>query len=132
SKTINGVSTQFLYDGNDIAQESGASGVATYLHSLSIDEPFVRQSSNNEYYHTDALGSTLALSNAAGAVATSYSYEAFGKPTISGTSSHSFQYTGRENDGPGLYYYRARYYSPTVQRFVSDDRLEFTGDVCDL
>ena len=40
----------------------------SYLRSLNIDESFVRQSSNNEFYHTDALGSTLALSNAAGAV----------------------------------------------------------------
>jgi hypothetical protein len=31
------------------------------------------------------------------------------------------QYTGRENDGTGLYYYRARYYSPALQRFISID-----------
>src|SRR5206468_659042 len=100
------------YDGNDIAQESGASGVATYLRSLRIDEPFVRQSGISEYYHADALGSTLALSNASGAVATSYSYEAFGKTTITGASSNPFQYTGREDDGTGLFYYRARFYNP--------------------
>jgi len=69
------------------------------------------------------LGSTLALSNAAGAVAISYAYEAFGKTTITGTSFNPFQYTGRENDGTGLYYYRARYYSPMHQRFTSEDPL---------
>jgi RHS repeat-associated protein len=31
------------------------------------------------------------------------------------------QYTGRENDGTGLYYYRARYYDPGLKRFVSED-----------
>lgn len=37
--------------------------------------------------------------------------------------------TGRENDGTGLYYYRARYYSPTMQRFVSEDPIRFlSGD----
>ena len=33
----------------------------------------------------------------------------------------SCQYTGRENDGTGAYFYRARYYSPTLQRFISED-----------
>jgi len=31
------------------------------------------------------------------------------------------QYTGREVDGTGLYYYRARYYDPVLKRFISDD-----------
>ncbi|WP_447980245.1 RHS repeat-associated core domain-containing protein [Candidatus Nitrospira bockiana] len=42
-----------------------------------------------------------------------------------GTASTSaFQYAGRENDGTGLYYYRARYYSPRLQRFISEDPLD--------
>lgn len=32
-----------------------------------------------------------------------------------------FQFTGRENDGTGSYYYRARYYEPARSRFVSED-----------
>lgn len=123
SKTINGVTTSYLYDGNDIVQEIGGSAVgASYVRSLSIDEPFVRQmATGNEFYHTDTLGSSLAQSNAAGATTVSYSYEAFGKTTMTGTSSNPFQYTGRENDGTGLYYYRARYYRPTSQRFIGED-----------
>jgi len=36
--------------------------------------------------------------------------------------ANPFQFTGRENDGvAGLYYYRARYYHPGLQRFVSED-----------
>lgn len=37
------------------------------------------------------------------------------------------QFTGRENDGTGLYYYRARYFSPTLQRFISEDPIKFAG-----
>ena len=37
--------------------------------------------------------------------------------------TNPFQYTGRENDATGLYYYRARYYSPTLRRFISEDPL---------
>ena len=38
-----------------------------------------------------------------------------------GGGTNPYQYTGRENDGVGLYYYRARYYSPALKRFVSED-----------
>ena len=44
--------------------------------------------------------------------------------------------TGRENDQPvlsgvegGLYYYRARYYSPTLQRFISEDPIGLDGGI---
>src|SRR5256885_14685330 len=56
------------------------------------------------------------------------SYEPFGKTTASGlTTSSTLQYTGRENAGTGLYYYRARYYHPVLQRFISEDPIEFAG-----
>src|SRR5205807_1767077 len=99
SKTINGVTTQFLYDANDIVVENGPLGAAAYLRSLNIDEPFVRQSSSNEYYHADALGSILALTSDSGAATSAYFYDQFGKTTINSASANSFQYAGRENDG---------------------------------
>jgi len=72
----------------------------------------------------DALGSVIALTDETGAIKTQYTYDPFGNVTVSGESSDNpFQYTGRENDGTGLYYYRARYYSPELQRFISEDPL---------
>lgn len=123
SKVIGSLTSQFLYDGNDIAAEIGGSAVGTsYLRSLNIDEPFIRQmGTGNEFYHADALGSSLVLSNAQGTSGTMYTYEPFGKTTITGTSANAFQYTGRESDGTGMYYYRARYYQPKLQRLVSED-----------
>lgn len=41
--------------------------------------------------------------------------------SATGSSNNPYQYTGRENDGTGLYYYRARYYSPSLKRFISED-----------
>jgi RHS repeat-associated protein len=33
----------------------------------------------------------------------------------------------RQNDGSGMYYYRARYYNATLQRFISEDPIGFQG-----
>ena len=95
---------------------------------MNIDELFIRQAgTGNEYYHTDALGSSIALTNTQGGAATTYTYEPFGKTTSTGVSSNAIQYTGRENDGTDLYYYRARYYSPKLQRFIGEDPIGFGG-----
>ena len=61
-------------------------------------------SSGSRTFITDALGSTIGLADTSGTVQTQYSYGAFGLTTSSGAaSSNSFQFTGRENDGTGLY-----------------------------
>ena len=53
------------------------------------------------------MGSTLALADTSGALQTSYAYTPYGAATTSGAAStNAVQYTGRENDGNGLYYYR--------------------------
>ncbi len=104
---------------------------ANLLTGLGVDETFSRtDASGARHLLTDALGSTLALTDGTGAVQTSYSYEPYGKTTVSGTaSSNSFEYTGRENDNTGLYFYRARYYNPGLQRFVSEDPIGLAGGV---
>jgi len=50
-------------------------------------------------------------------------------PRASGgtSSSNELGYAGREDDGTGVYYYRARYYHPGLQRFISEDPIEFDG-----
>jgi RHS repeat-associated protein len=60
-----------------------------------------------------------------------YTYEPFGKTAdTGGLNTNPFQFTGRENDGTGLYYYRARYYHPGLQRFMSEDPIGYAaGDI---
>jgi RHS repeat-associated protein len=69
-------------------------------------------------------------------VTTSYTYEPFGRTTVSGTSStNPFAFTGREEDSTGalsLYHYRARYYSPALQRFLTEDPVGFAGGDANL
>nr|WP_202863427.1 RHS repeat-associated core domain-containing protein [Xanthomonas campestris] len=80
------------------------------------------------YYLTDNLGSTRALTNAEGAVVRRYDYTPYGQAQATGGSSDNpYQYTGRELDKSGLQYYRARYYSPEMGRFISEDSYGFAG-----
>jgi RHS repeat-associated protein len=129
-RTVNGNATEFLYDGLNVVQElSGGTVIANLLTGLSLDEYFARTDGDGAHsLLTDALGSTLAILDSAGGIRTEYTYEPFGRTAATGTTSaNSLQYTGRENDGTGLYYLRARYYNPTLQRFIREDPLEFAG-----
>lgn len=128
AKTVSGP-TSFLYDGANAAQELiGGSPTANVLAG-GIDEVFERtEGAGTRALLTDALGSTVALVDGSGALQTQYTYEPFGATSTTGAASaNPTQYTGRENDGTGLYYYRARYYDPRLQRFVSEDPIGFGG-----
>jgi len=131
-KTVNSSLTEFLHDGvNPVQETSGATVLANILPGLDIDEFLTRTDAGagvTSNFLTDALGSAVALADSAGTVQTEYTYEPFGKTTATGVSNtNPFQYTGRENDGTGLYYYRGRYYHPGLQRFISEDPIGFRG-----
>jgi len=114
-----------------VQETSGATILANILPGVGIDEFLTRTdvvAGITSNFLTDALGSPVAVTDNAGAVQTEYTYEPFGKTTPGGASnSSSYQYTGRENDGTGLYYYRARYYQSELKRFISEDPIEFAG-----
>jgi RHS repeat-associated protein len=120
----------FVYDGDNLIQTVNASGstVARYTQGQNIDEPLaLQQSTTIDYYEVDGLGSVTSVSSTTGTVAQSYAYDSFGNTTNSaGSLTNFFRYTAREFDTEtGLYYYRARYYDPTVGRFLGEDPLRF-------
>jgi len=123
SKTIGSNATGYLYDGANFVQEkNGGAVTANLLNGPGMDELYARQSSaGNHSMLPDALGSILMATDATQATVVSYSYDAYGATTQTGTNDNSQQFTGRENDGTGLYFYRARYYSPQFARFISQD-----------
>jgi RHS repeat-associated protein len=131
SKSI-GSTTSFLYDGANTVQElSGTTPTANLLTGLGIDQTLTRtDAGGTNTLLTDALGSTLELADPSGSSQRHYAYEPFGATSASGNSStNAAQFTGRDNDGTGLYYYRARFFSPALQRFVSEDPAGFgAGD----
>jgi RHS repeat-associated protein len=129
SKTIAGTTTKVFYDGANAVQETQGAATTNLLTGLAPDTTFARTTSKGtESLLTDALGSTIALAGSTAKAETSYTYDPFGHTTSEGTASENpFQYAGSENDSTGLYYDRARYYSPTAARFISQDPLGQEG-----
>jgi RHS repeat-associated protein len=130
AKTVGAATTGFLYDGQNAVQElSGGSVLANLLTGLRVDEYYLRtDSAGASNYVVDGLGSTLALTGSNGAVQTEYTFEPFGGGTTTGTATgSSFVFTARESDGTGLLFYRARYYDPRLQRFLSEDPIGYSN-----
>jgi RHS repeat-associated protein len=126
--------TNYLYDGLNSIEEAdnGGNVLARYARTTNVDEPLSEsRSGTTSYYERDGLGSITSLSNSAGALANTYTYDSFGNLTSStGTSTNPFQYSGRDFDPEtGFNYNRARYYNPQTGRFVNvnEDPLGFGG-----
>lgn len=124
--------TNYLYDGPNFVQEVDNTGnvLARYTNQMRVDEPLTEiRSGTTSYYQQDGLGSVTSLRNGSGSLWNTYTFDSYGKLNAStGTLTNPFQYTGRESDQEtGLYYYRARYYDPSVGRFMSEDPIGFKG-----
>jgi RHS repeat-associated protein len=131
TKTVNGVTKSFLFDGVDVVQEKIGGTPTANILTGGIDEFFSRTDSSGTWSPiSDALGSTVALTDSTGTVQTSYTFDPFGQTTATGTmSSNPSKFSAREDDGTGLYYYRARYYSTALQRFVDEDPTGADGGI---
>ncbi len=100
-----------------------------FVYGPGIDEPIclINVSSGDKYYyHYDGLGSVVALSHN-NEIVESYSYDVYGKPSQISAVGNPYLFTGRAYDGEtGLYYYRARYYKPSIGRFLQTDPVGYT------
>jgi type VI secretion system secreted protein VgrG len=134
AKVVNRVTTRFVYDNEDIVGEVDAANAVTalYIHGPGIDEPLaIGRPTGTFVYHADGLGSITHLTSNTGAVTRTYTYDSFGRIVAqTGALANPYTYTGRELDPEsGLYYYRARYYDPTLGRFLQQDPIRFLGGI---
>ena len=75
----NTTTTNYLYDGANVLETADQSGnvLARYVDTLAVDEPLSEVvSGTTSYYQQDGLGSVGSLSNSAGALAKTYTYDA--------------------------------------------------------
>ncbi len=132
--SIGGVVTNLLYDGADLIGEYDGAGILLrrYVHGPGTDEPLVAYegttTANKSWLYADHLGSTVATANSAGAGTAVYSYGPFGEPDAA--SGIRFRYTGQQFLGQlNLYYYKARFYSPTLGRFLQTDPIGYADEL---
>ncbi|MCP4263827.1 MAG: RHS repeat-associated core domain-containing protein [Planctomycetes bacterium] len=119
-----------IYDGGNVIAEYDDIGSLSkkFIHGAGVDELVcmidVENSSAVYYYHYDALGSVVALSNSSGNSCQSYEYSIYGQVAAEFPEfkANPYMFTCRRFDyETGLYYYRARYYNPYIGRFLQTD-----------
>jgi len=99
-----------------------ADGSSTYyVHGLGL----IGQEQDGEYltYHFDLRGSTVALTDETGNLVQRFQYSPYGMLLGGDASKTPFLFNGQYGvmtDNNGLYYMRARYYSPDILRVARD------------
>jgi len=120
AKTVGGVTTVYLQG----VWEQIVGGASTRYYTFNGQVVAMRDSATNAvtYLHGDHLGSVSLATNSSGAVVSRQDFDPWGKARGTSTIPQtSLNYTGQRLDGTGLLYYHARYYDPTLARFVSAD-----------
>jgi RHS repeat-associated protein len=139
------VETQYFHDSARAIEDQDSAGatLATYVYGNGLDEVLsMDRGGTTHYFHANALGSVAAVTDATGAVAERYAYDAYGFVTVTDGAGvpvapydsarprsaigNRHLFTGRELDDEfGLYHYRARQYDPRAGRFLERDPLGF-------
>ncbi|HEX8366496.1 MAG TPA: RHS repeat-associated core domain-containing protein [Allosphingosinicella sp.] len=124
----------FLYDGDVLAAEFNQAGsmLLRYVARPGASIPLVQYQgatlANRRFLHADERGSIIAWTDAAGAVTAINRYDEYGIPA-SGNSGR-IGYTGQVwLPGLGLWYYRARMYTPYLGRFMQTDPIGYDDQI---
>jgi RHS repeat-associated protein len=134
SKTQGGVKTKYI---NDVAlglvqvlMETTDANIVQAVYTYGNNLISMKRADANSYYHYDGLGSARQLTNSSGAVVASYTYDSFGNKIVgTGTSDNAYGFTGQQQFGEAdnLVFLRARYYKPSIGRFISRDPIGYKG-----
>ncbi|MEZ6061267.1 MAG: RHS repeat-associated core domain-containing protein [Planctomycetaceae bacterium] len=138
-KDVDGIVTATVYsfDAAWADFDDAKNVTARYLPSGQVDEFFARwrPGEGTAWYLTDRLGTVRDIADETGTTVDHIDYDSFGNVADESNPAFGdrFKFTGREYDAEtGLYYYRARYYDPTLGRFISEDPLGFSGGDANL
>ena len=122
-----GTATGFILDRREIAEEITGSNDISYVGPGLISQI---SGTTRTVYHADGIGSTRAISDGDEDVAEAGVYDAYGNLVVSSGTTPSFGFAGQYTyyaDATGLDYLKARYYQPSIGRFVSRDPIGYAG-----
>jgi len=145
TKTVGSTITNFLNDGQDEIAEYDSSGdvLRRFVPGPAINEPVAYENCSGatapkctgavaiSYYHTDHHGSVVTMTDSTGnpIAGTTLTYDTYGNSNAPPTGQ-PLHYVGMYYDAEtGLYYDRARYYSPTLGRFLQTDPIGYKDDI---
>jgi len=101
--------------------------VKFYVNGAGLDDVLSVTVKEKLYYHQDRLGSVRLVTDKHGKAIFSYDYAPFGEPLFNKSeyAPHGLVFAGRPYDGDiECYYVRARFYCPSLKRFLSRDPRE--------
>jgi RHS repeat-associated protein len=120
TRTSNGATVVTVAD----LWERTVGGATTHFYRFGADVIGVRRSDQGtQYLFSDHLGSVSAATNASGALVGMQHYDPWGRVRTGGIGLTARTFTGQRLDATGLLYYHARYYDPTLGRFISPDSI---------
>ena len=135
SKTVNGVKTEYVWDGSSLIGQKTGNNVLVYLYAADGLAGF-QYNGVNYYYLRNGQGDVVAILNASGNIVAKYAYDAWGKllnvtDAAGNDKSSDASFIGNINPvryrsyyydtETGLYYLQSRYYDPEVGRFINAD-----------
>jgi RHS repeat-associated protein len=119
-KTVNGVKTTQVWEGGSVGLELNSSNqvIGSYVRGVNLIK-----SGNGGYYLYNAHGDVVQLADGSGSITKNYHYDAFGNEiSADPNDSNPFRYCGEYFDKEtGSVYLRARYYDPSIGRFLTED-----------
>ncbi len=120
--------TRYYYDGiRSIWETDGVGAMTAELDRDLFGNLLSRldSSATRRYYHTDGLGSTIVLTDTTGNFAAGMLYDAWGNVRAASADVGKYRFTGAELDtASGLYHMGARFYDPSVGRWLSEDPVQ--------
>lgn len=131
-KVGSGVTNWYVYDGANLIEETDPWGarLRRYVHGPGVDNPIVWyegsaiDSSTRRFLLADERGSIVSVTDSANATIAINSYDEYGIPAAGNVGR--FGYTGQTwLPEVGLWYYKARMYSPTLGRFLQTDPIGY-------
>ena len=135
SKTVNGVKTEYVWDGSSLIGQKTGNNVLVYLYAADGLAGF-QYNGVNYYYLKNGQGDVIGILNSSGTLVAKYTYDAWGNllsvTDAAGTDkSADASFIGNINPiryrsyyydtETGVYYLQSRYYDPEVGRFINAD-----------